>query len=221
MTMPIIPGLAGGSPDEGEGGNDLGALLEAVSDEDLAALEQSAQAAKDAGELDSLLGEGEEASAEEGDDEANESPEDELEETDEEQAAEEEAGEEDPTPHVRATEDAFKATAKAVDELSKLIEDAKEHEDAGVDLDKLAGYLEDAEAAAVDAQSALDTAQDDADAETAAEAATDAQAAQTAAEQALESAKASIAQDAEGAEEKSVPDEVKAMTAWARSVGGR
>lgn len=224
--MPIIPGLAGAPADDGgEGGAPAGIeeLLAAIPDDELQRLEEAAKAAADAGTLDAWLAEdpaAEAASAGGEGDEQQETPEEEMAESDEEQEREEDEGEEDPTPHVRAAEDAAKAAARACDELTRLVDDAKEHEEAGVDVDALEELLEDAEEAAKDAQDAQDEASSAGDAEGAAEAAKDAQEAQAAAEKALADAKASVAKDADGAEEAAVPDEVKAMTAWARKVSG-
>lgn len=221
--MPIIPGLAG-MPEGDEGGVPQGIeqLLAAIPDDELAALEEQAHAAADAGELDELLGDPEGGDEAEGDpgEEEGETPEEELAETDEEQASEEESGEEDPTPHVRAAEDATRATARAADDLDRLVEDAKEHEKAGVDVDALEEQLEAAQDAAEAAQKACDGVDSSSSAEDAAAAAKECQGYQKQAETALAKAKESIAHDADGAEEKAVPDKVRAMTNWAKSVAG-
>jgi len=227
-TMPIIPGLAGAPSEDDEAAapppSDIAALVDALSDEDLAGLEDAAQAAAESGSLDEILGaapeDGEEGdAAEKPADESEETPDDEAAESDEEQADEEDEGDEDPVPMRRAAEDRAREAAAACDELSKLVESAGEHEDAGVDVDALADLLSEAEEAAEDAQKAADDAHD-ADAQTAAELAQDAEKAAGLVAQALADAKASIAKDAEGAEEKAVPEEVRAMTAWAKSVAG-
>jgi hypothetical protein len=221
MTMPIIPGLAGAPAPDDEAPPGVEAALAAVPDDELEGLEASASEAKAAGELDALLGEESavDDGGDQGDGEDQETPDEELAEGDEEQAEEEDAGEEDPTPHVRAAEDAAKAAAKACDELERLVEDAKQHEKAGIDVDKLGELLDEATESAQEAQDANDDAHG-ADAEEAAELAKQAQAAQAEVEKALAAAKQSVAGDADGAEEAAVPDEVKAMTAWARKVSG-
>lgn len=221
-TMPIIPGLAGAPPpddaaDEAAAApTDIGALVDAVPDDELATLEDSAQAAAESGDLDALLGEPDEKAPT---DESEETAEEETAETGEEQAAEEEAGEEDPVPFRRAAEDSAREAASACEELQKLVEAAAEHEDAGVDVDALEALLSDAEEAADEAQKAGDDAHD-ADAAEAAELAETAQKAAGLVAQALADAKASVAKDADGAEDKAVPEEVRAMTAWAKQVSG-
>lgn len=220
-SMPIIPGLAGapsGDDEEAAAPGGIAALLDAIPDDELQGLEAAAQQAAEAGELDGLLPEqgGDEEQPDEGEtDVGNDS------ETADDDSAEvaEDDTEEDPTPHVRAAEDAAKAAAKAYDELERLVEDAKQHEKAGVDVDALEGLLEDAEKAATEAQDAGDDAHTD-DVDAAKEAAATAQAGQAEVEKLLEQAKASVAKDADGAEEKAVPDNVKAMTAWATKVAG-
>jgi hypothetical protein len=223
-TMPIIPGLAGAPPpDDGEteAPTDIAALLDAIPDEDLSALEDSAQAAADAGELDEILNAApaDEEAPPEGDEEATETPADEEAETDEEQATEEDEGEEDPIPFRRAAEDSATAAAAGCEELQKLVEAAAEHEGAGVDVDALEALLKDAEEATEEAQKAGEDAHD-ADATEAAELAETAQKAAELVAQALADAKASVAKDADGAEDKAVPEEVRAMTAWAKQVSG-
>lgn len=228
--MPIIPGLAGGSPeggdlDSGGAGDDIASLVAALDDDELQALEGAAAESKEAGELDAYLpaAEGDEPASDD-DGGTDDAPAEEAaapsEADDLETDDDAEPEEEDPTPHVRATEDAAKSAADSFAQLSKLVEDAGEHEKAGIDTDELESILEEAQEAADAAEKALDTAHNDPTAEEAEEAASDAQDAATTIQQSLDEAKGKIAANAAQAEQDAVPDEVRAMTAWAKQAAG-
>ena len=218
-AMPLIPGLAGAPPsdDEAEPASGVAAALDAISDEDLAALEAAAADAKASGALDAILGA---PPGEVEHDEATETPEEELGESDEQQAEEEAEGEEDPVPHIRAAEDAARAAQAACQELESLIEEAKQHAKAGVDVKALKGLLDDAEDAAGEAQSAADDAYGLEDAAKAAELAQAAGEAQARAEAALAEAKGQVLSDAAEANKTAVPQDVLDMTAWAKKITG-
>lgn len=222
-AMPIIPGLAGApQTDEEAEPNGIAALLDAVDDDALTALQEAAAASLDAGELDELLAQGGDNDGESdgGEDEAEAGPAVPLEGG----SADESDGdagdeEDDPTPHVRAAEDAAKSASDAMSELSTLVEQASEHEKAGLDVDGLQDMLEEAQEACDEAEQANEDAHgaDAADAEDYAETAKEAAATVV---QALADAKAKIAADTKTATEAAVPDEVRAMTAWAQKTLG-
>lgn len=215
MSMPIIPGLAGApSPEDDEAPPGVAGLLDALSDEEFAQLEQAAEEMAGAVPAD--------GSEPGGDmhDESTETPEEEMAESDEQQQEEQDEGEEDVIPHRRAAEDAARMAQKQLAELSAMVDQAADHEDAGIDVKELEDCLSDAEDAAKEAQEACDEACDEEDAEKAAELAQDAQEAQARVAAALEDAKGKIASDAQEANKNAVPQEVLDMTAWAKKVAG-
>lgn len=211
--MPMIPGLAGTDP-SAAAPQSIAALLDALPDDEFAALQDAADAAMAAGELDGLLGA---APVEGDDDEAAETPEDELAETDEQQAAEEEEGVEDPAPHIEAAIASADAATADLATLSTMVEEAAEHEDVGVDLGGLEDLLKGATDDEEEARAAADDVDGEEDAKAAAACAVRAADSSARVADALARARDQIGREAADVEKTAVPDDVKAMMAWAKS----
>ena len=216
--MPIIPALAGQSPEPAAPG-DLADLIAALSDDDVAALEQAAadMAAAPADGDEEAPPSSKSGAAEPDGDEAPDGSEPEDDDEEDEEPA-------DPTPFIDGCEAAMKEATDASDSLADLIEEASEHEKAGIDIDALEKLGDIAASAVEDANDAYEDAEsagDDEDAAGAQAAMQKAQAAAAAATKALADAKTAIGQNADDVmDENAPPDHVVQMNAWAKGVTG-
>lgn len=204
--MPIIPGLAGEPVDEPT----IQDLIAALSDDDIAQLEEEAAAYVAGDAPDDAM------------DAPLDAPADDAAPLDGEAPVE---GDEGPSPRdaLEATRSAKYSIDDVANELQSLVDQAGEHEKAGMDMDGLEALLQSVTDAQDAADGFLEDAQKGADGDDAAAAATAASSAAklvTTSQQALGKAKRLIAKSAKAALDTAVPDDVLAFDAWASRYQG-
>lgn len=234
MSMPNIPGLSGAPAQS----TSLADMVGALTDDELEELQQKADAAKAAGLLDEYLGAGGEgdgpgADAAESEHEPPSSspghdvpeapssnPENEVPDADDAEGDEEEPEEEfDPGPLKDEAKAAKKAGKNALSELEDLVDEAGDHEAAGIDAGALKKHLDDAEGHEEDLDKALDELDDAIDSEdqaAAQQACQDVKDHAAAIQQCLDEAKQEVGEQAGEA----IPDGMRAMDAWSQKVLG-